>query len=132
MSPSRTARAGRVTGTFILLATALALVACATGGSMGASPISGVQALAGVWEGTLDIGAGDKRCTLTIGTDGKATIVGETLTAYGTVTVKDGKGRYDFPARSAGAVTLYESGTSRQLALKGDSGVFLVNVTRKP
>lgn len=132
MTTNGSGREGRVTLALVLAAIVLTLGACASGGAAGASAIAGVQALAGVWEGTLDIGAGDRRCTLTIGADGKATIVGETMTAYGTVTVKDGKGRYIFPARSEGAVTLYESGTARQLTLKGDSGVFLANVTRKP
>lgn len=132
MTTNGSGRAGRVTLALVLAAIALTLAACASGGGMGASPIAGVQALAGVWEGTLDIGAGERRCTLTIGADGRATIVGETMTAYGTVTVRDGKGRFVFPARSEGNVTLYESGSARQLTLKGDSGVFLANVARKP
>lgn len=86
--------------------------------------IASVADIAGAWTGTLEFGAGEQPCTLTIERDGRATLVGRTMTANGQVAVRDGKGTYSFPGRSDGTVTLYEGGGQRQLNLKGTSGVF--------
>lgn len=109
----------------MVVALALALAACATAGAKSAPmPISSVGALAGTWRGTLNIGAGDTPCTLTVSANGAAQIVGSALTANGTVTVQDGKGSYSFPGRSDGAVMLYDQGGKPQLHLDGRSGQF--------
>jgi hypothetical protein len=111
---------------------ALAVTACAAArGSGSAAPIPSVASIAGTWTGTIDFGAGDKDCTLMIEPGGRATIQAPTLTANGTVTVKDGKGSYDFPGRSQGTVTLYQDGGKRQLNLRGMGGVFDIWVTPK-
>ena len=111
---------------------ALAVTACASARSSGtATPIASVASIAGTWTGTIDFGAGDRPCTLTIQPGGQAAMVAPSLTANGTITVKDGKGSYEFPARSEGAVTLYQDGGKRQLHLKGLSGVFDAWVTPK-
>ena len=124
-----TRRTGLSTLGLLLLGT-VALAGCAT--SRAASPpkpIADVTTLAGVWRGTLEFGAGEQPCTLTIEPGGRATLVGRTMTVNGQVAARDGKGSYSFPGRSDGDLTLYESDGRRQLHLKGVSGVFDVWVT---
>lgn len=111
---------------------ALAVTACASGRASGtAAPITSVAAIAGTWTGTVEFGSGEQPCTLTIEPSGRATVQARTLTANGTVTVQGGKATYDFPARSQGAVTLYQDAGKRQLNLKGMGGVFDMWVTPK-
>ena len=100
---------------------ALAFTACATSKRTPPTPIASVAAIAGIWTGTLDFGAG---CTLTIEPSGVAQIVGQTMTATGRVAVREGAGTYDFPARSSGSLTLWATGSKRELVLKGTSGSF--------
>ena len=113
-------------GYFTLVLLVLGAVAgCAT--SRAASPpkaVGSVADLEGTRAGTLEFGAGEQPCTLTIERDGRAALVGRTMTANGQVAVRDGKATYSFPGRSDGNVTLYDSGGQRQLHLKGNSGVF--------
>ena len=108
----------------------LAIAACAA--QRASSPptaIRSVADIAGTWTGTLEFGAGEQPATLTIDPGGRASLVGRTMTVNGQVSVSDGKGTYDFPGRSNGAMTLYGTGAQRQLHLKGQSGVFDVWVT---
>jgi hypothetical protein len=116
----------------VVIAVALALAACAAAGGRSAPvPISSVGALAGTWRGTVNIGTGDLPCTLTLDPAGKAQIQGPAFTAFGTVTVKDGKGSYSFPGRSDGSATQYTEGGKPQLHLDGLSGQFQVWVTKQ-
>jgi hypothetical protein len=109
---------------------ALTISACAAArGSGTATPIASVASIAGTWTGTIEFGAGEQPCTLTIEPTGRAVVEARTMTQYGTVAVQGGKGTYSFPGRSEGAVTLYQDGGKRQLNLKGLGGVFDVWVT---
>ena len=124
-------RRGLGTSAVVLLVLgALAAGACAT--KRASSPpkaIGSVADVAGTWRGTVEFGAGEQNATLTIDPGGRATLVGSTLTVNGQVAVRDGNGTYNFPGRSDGVMTLYESDGQRQLHLKGNSGVFDVWVT---
>jgi hypothetical protein len=116
--------------TAVTLLVMLAITACAA--QRASSPptaIGSIADIAGTWTGTLEFGAGDQPATLTIDPGGRATLVGRTMTVNGQVSVRDGKGTYDFPGRSNGVMTLYGTGAQRQLHLKGQSGVFEVWVT---
>lgn len=109
---------------------ALAVTACASARSSGtATPIASVASIAGTWTGTIEFGAGEQPCTLTIEPSGRAVVEARTMTQYGTVTVQGGKSTYSFPGRSDGTVTLYQDGSKRQLNLKGMGGVFDIWVT---
>ena len=122
--------ARRVGHLMLVLLVLGAVAGCAT--SRASSPpkaVGGIADLAGAWAGTLEFGAGEQPCTLTIERDGRAAIVGRTVTANGQVDVRDGKATYSFPGRSDGSITLYDSGGQRQLHLKGTSGVFEAWVT---
>ena len=112
---------------------AMALSACATSTTKSnpPTPIASVADIAGAWTGTLEFGAGEQRCTLTIGPTGTAQIVGATMTATGTVAVRDGSATYDFPGRSSGSATLWVTGGKRELVLKGRSGTFEAHVNPK-
>ena len=118
-------------GHFTLVLLVLGAVAgCAS--SRASSPpkaVGSIAELAGAWTGTLEFGAGEQPCSLTIERDGRAAIQGRTMTANGQVAVSNGKATYSFPGRSDGSITLYDSGGQRQLHLKGTSGVFEAWVT---
>ncbi len=123
-------RVGHLTLVLLVLLVLGAVAGCAT--SRGSSPpraVGGIADLAGTWAGTLEFGAGEQPCTLTIERDGRAAIVGRTMTANGQVAVSNGRATYSFPGRSDGNITLYDSGGQRQLQLKGTSGVFEAWVT---
>jgi hypothetical protein len=110
----------------------LTLAGCATTGARAtALPIPDVGALAGTWRGTVNIGAGDSPCTLSIDPSGRAQIVGSSLTANGRVSVQNGRGTYDLPGRSEGSIELSEEGGKRQLHLRGRTGQFEVWVTKQ-
>ena len=130
---TRSMQTARSTGWLIALAAVvIAAGACASAPARTAStPIESVASIAGTWTGTLEFGAGEQPCTLTIESGGRAVIQGRTITQQGTVAVAGGKGTYSFPGRSDGTVTLYQDGGKRQLQLKGTSGVFDVLVTAK-
>ena len=116
----------------VLVMIALAAGACAAGRAAragAATPIDSVASIAGVWTGTLDFGAGEQACTLTIESTGRAVLQGSTVTLNGTVAVQGGKGTYSFPGRSDGAMTLYREGGKRELQLRGQSGALDVWVT---
>ena len=122
-------------GFVVILTVALLAGACASGAerraAVAGNPIESVASIAGTWEGTLEFGAGEQPCTLTIEPGGRAVIQGRTITQYGTVSVAQGKGSYSFPGRSDGTLTLYQDGGKRQLQLKGTSGTFDARVSPK-
>ena len=133
---NRSARAGDwATGLVLILMVALIAGACASREerlkAVAGAPIESVASIAGTWEGTLEFGAGEQRCTLTIEPGGRAIIQGQTITQYGTVAVAQGKGTYSFPGRSDGTLTLYQEGGKRQLQLKGTGGRFDARVSPK-
>jgi hypothetical protein len=108
--------------------------ACASGDGakrVAGTPIESVASIAGTWTGTLEFGAGEQSCTLTIEPGGHAVLQGRTITAHGSVSVNQGKGAYSFPGRSEGTLTLYQDGGKREMQLKGTSGVFDARVTPK-
>jgi hypothetical protein len=113
-----------------LLLAALAAGACAAArGGAPATPIANMASIAGSWRGTLDFGAGEQPCTLTIEPAGRAVLQGSTIRLDGTISVQGGKATYSFPGRSDGTVTLYQDGSKRELSLKGTSGALDVWVT---
>ena len=108
--------------------------ACASGDGakrVAGTPIESVASIAGTWTGTLEFGAGEQSCTLTIEPGGRAVLQARTVTLHGSVSVDKGKGAYAFPGRSEGTLTLYQEGGKRELQLKGTSGVFDARVTPK-
>ena len=121
-------RASRIVAIAVI---ALASTACATAKRTPPTPIASVAAIAGTWTGTLEFGTGEQQCTLTIQPNGTAQLVGRTMTATGTVAVRDGTGTYDFPARSSGSLTLWATDGKRELVLKGTSGTFEAYLTPK-
>ena len=113
-----------------LFLVALAGGACATArGRAPATPIANMASIAGSWRGTLDFGAGEQVCTLTIEPGGRAVLQGSTIRLDGTVSVQESTATYSFPGRSDGTVTLYQDGSKRELNLKGTSGSLDVWVT---
>lgn len=108
-------------GGFALLVMVLAVLAgCAS--SMQAArgaPITDIDLLAGKWAGTMTPGSdGQDAFYLTITPDRKLTAAWGANTAWGTVTLQDGKATYQMePFEHEGTMTLYLDGARKTLVL---------------
>src|SRR5205814_10143638 len=89
----------------------------------GAAPVDGVSVLAGTWTGTVrpgHWGVADP-FDLTITPDGQLTATGDSNAAWGTVTVQDGRARFEMsPAVHEGTIRLYQRGSTRELVLEDE------------
>jgi len=107
----------------VLLAATLILAGCASMQAATSAPIDGLSALAGTWTGTVTPGhwgVADP-FNLTITPDGQLTATWDSNTAWGTVTVQDGRARFEMePTLHEGSIRLYQGGRTRELVLEDD------------
>ena len=107
----------------VLLAATLILAGCASMQAATSAPIDGLSALAGTWTGTVTPGhwAVADPFNLTITPDGQLTATWDSNTAWGTVTVQDGRARFEMePTLHEGSIRLYQGGRTRELVLEDD------------
>ena len=107
----------------VLLAATLILAGCASMQAATSAPIDGLSALAGTWTGTVTPGhwgVADP-FNLTITPDGQLTATWDSNTAWGTVTVQDGRARFEMsPTVHEGTIRLYQRGSTRELVLEDE------------
>src|SRR5438477_3436496 len=108
----------------VWLAAAVVFVAgCATMQAEPSAPIDGMSALAGTWTGTVTPGhwgVADP-FNLTITPDGHLTATWDSNTAWGTVTVQNGRARFEMsPTVHEGTIRLYQRGSTRELVLEDE------------
>ena len=108
----------------VLLAAAVVFSAgCASMQAARSAPIDGMSALAGMWTGTVTPGhwgVADP-FNLTITPDGQLTATWDSNTAWGTVTVQDGRARFEMsPTVHEGTIRLYQRGSTRELVLEDE------------
>ena len=112
-----------------VLAAMVAVVAgCASLPAAAGVPIADIGEIAGKWAGTVT--PGDEPFYLAITPGGALTATWGANMAWGTVTVRDGKGTFEMqPALREGTVTLYTDGGIRRLVLDDQWGSFNARVT---
>ena len=108
----------------VLLAAAVVFSAgCASMQAARSAPIDGMSALAGTWTGTVTPGhwgVADP-FNLTITPDGHLTATWDSNTAWGTVTVQNGRARFEMsPTVHEGTIRLYQRGSTRELVLEDE------------
>jgi hypothetical protein len=107
----------------ILLAAAVVFSAGCASMQAGSAPIDGMSALAGTWTGTVTPGHWGlaDQFNLTITPDGHLTATWDSNTAWGTVTVQDGRARFEMsPTVHEGTIRLYQRGSTRELVLEDE------------
>jgi hypothetical protein len=107
----------------VLLAAAVVFSAGCASMRAGSAPIDGVSALAGTWTGTVTPGHWGlaDQFNLTITPDGHLTATWDSNTAWGTVTVQDGRARFEMsPTVHEGTIRLYQRGSTRELVLEDE------------
>ena len=118
--------------TAALTAALLLLVGCATTRLYVAGiPISGASALAGRWAGTVTPGrwSAQDPFALTITPDGQLTATWDSDTAWGNITIQNGRATFGMhPPVYEGTVRLYENGGQRELVLEDDWQSFKARV----
>ena len=95
------------------------------------APIDGTSAIAGTWTGTVTPGRWGLAdpFNLTITPDGQLTATWDSNTAWGTVTVRNGRASFEMhPTLHEGSVRLYEDGGTRQLVLQDEWQFFVARV----
>jgi len=110
-------------GSVLLAATIVFSAGCASMQAVPGAPIDGVSALAGTWTGTVTPGhwAVADPFNLTITPDGQLTATWDSNTAWGTVTVQDGRARFEMhPTLYEGTIRLYQEGRTRELVLEDE------------
>src|SRR5437773_9189917 len=116
----------------VLLAAAVVFSAgCASMQAARSAPIDGMSALAGTWTGTVTPGHWGLAdpFNLTITPDGQLTATWDSNTAWGTVTVRNGRASFEMhPTLYEGSIRLYEDGGTRQLVLQDEWQFFLARV----
>jgi hypothetical protein len=101
----------------LLLAATLGLLGCASIQGATWSPIDGVSAVAGTWTGTVTPGhwAVADPFTITITPDGQLTAKWDSNTAWGKVTVANGRATFEMePTIFEGTIRLFESGGGKR------------------
>ena len=100
-------------GSVLLAAAVVLLAGCASMRAVDGAPIDGTSAIAGTWTGTVTPGRWGLAdpFNLTITPDGQLTATWDSNTAWGTVTVRNGRASFEMHP------TLYEDGGRRQLIL---------------
>ena len=110
-------------GSVVLAATVVLFAGCASMQAARSAPIDGTSALAGTWRGTVTPGhwgVADP-FNLTITPDGQLTATWDSNTAWGTVTVQDGRARFEMhPTLHEGSIRLYQAGRTRELVLQDE------------
>ena len=110
-------------GSVLVAATVVFSAGCASIQAGRSAPIDGMSALAGRWTGTVTPGhwgVADP-FNLTITPDGQLTATWDSNTAWGTVTVQDGRARFEMsPTLYEGTIRLYEGGRTRELVLEDE------------
>ena len=110
-------------GTWGVLAMVFALVAlggCGSVPSAKGTPITSIDQIAGKWAGTINPGppSGEDAFYLTISPDRKLVATWGGNTAWGTVSLKDGRASFEMqPPVYEGSITLYDEGDRRSLVL---------------
>jgi hypothetical protein len=108
----------------VLLAVTVVFVAgCASMQAVPSAPIEGLSALAGTWTGTVTPGHWGvvDPFNLTITPDGQLTATWDSNTAWGTVTVQDGRARFEMhPTLHEGSIRLYQGGRTPELVLQDE------------
>ena len=107
----------------LLAATIVFSAGCASMQAGRSAPIDGMSALAGTWTGTVTPGhwgVADP-FNLTITPDGQLTATWDSSTAWGRVTVQDGRARFEMsPTLHEGTIRLYQRGSTRELVLEDE------------
>ena len=107
----------------LLAATIVFSAGCASMQAGRSAPIDGMSALAGTWTGTVTPGHWGvaDQFNLTITPDGHLTATWDSNTAWGTVTVQDGRARFEMsPTVHEGTIRLYQRGSTRELVLEDE------------
>jgi hypothetical protein len=110
-------------GSVLLAAAVVFSAGCASMQAGRSAPIDGMSALAGTWTGTVTPGhwAVADPFNLTITPDGQLTANWDSSTAWGTVTVQDGRARFEMhPTLHEGSIRLYQQGHTRELVLQDE------------
>jgi uncharacterized protein YndB with AHSA1/START domain len=110
-------------GSVVAAAAFVFLAGCASMQSVAGVPIDGTIALAGTWTGTVTPGHWGVMdpFNLTITPDGRLTATWDSDTAWGTVTVENGRATFEMhPTIYEGTIRLYESGGTRELILQDE------------
>ena len=125
----------------LVIALAIGLGGCATAATSGTPvAITDVKQLAGHWTGWAFMPQVSGSTVTTIRPDGTftaSTNYAGTSDVYGTISVRDGKARYETTARQqvgvfvtpSGTVQLYESGSKRILRGQSDDGLVKFNAS---
>lgn len=119
----------------LALLAAIGLGACASAQSARGTPITSIDQIAGKWAGTISPGppSGSDAFYLTISPDRKLVATWGGNTAWGTVTLKDGRARFEMePPLLEGSIILYEDGGRRSLALNELWATFTAQVRPQP
>jgi hypothetical protein len=97
----------------------MTLAGCASIQAARGAPITDINLLVGKWAGTMTPGSdGQDAFYLTITPDRKLTAAWGPNTAWGTVTLQDGKATYQMePLEYEGTMTLYLDGPKKTLVL---------------
>ena len=116
-----------------LVAVALvSLAGCASIQARTSVPIEGTSALVGTWTGTVTPGhwaVGDP-FALTITPDGHLTAKWDSNTAWGTVSVQNGRATFEMsPTEHYGTILLYDRGGQRELVLEDEVQSLIATVT---
>src|SRR3989475_10801042 len=110
-------------GSVLLAASVVFSAGCASLQTAASAPINGTSAIAGTWTGTVTPGhwgVADP-FNLTITPDGHLTATWDSNTAWGTVTVQDGRARFEMsPTVHEGTIRLYQGGRTRELVLQDE------------
>ena len=107
----------------LLAATIVFSAGCASMQAGRSAPIDGMSALAGTWTGTVTPGHWGvaDQFNLTITPAGQLTATWDSNTAWGTVTVQDGRARFEMsPTVHEGTIRLYQGGRTRELVLQDE------------
>jgi hypothetical protein len=110
-------------GSALLAAAVVFSAGCASMQAGRSAPIDGMSALAGTWTGTVTPGHWGlaDQFNLTITPDGHLTATWDSNTAWGTVTVQDGRARFEMsPTVHEGTIRLYQRGSTRELVLEDE------------
>jgi uncharacterized protein YceK len=107
----------------LVVATVVVLAGCGSIRPATSSPIDGPSAIAGTWTGTATPGhwAVADSFTVTITPEGQLTATWDSYTAWGTVTVEQGRATFEMsPPLFEGTVRLYQDGGKRELVLEDE------------
>ena len=115
----------------LLVATLVIMAGCGSIKPARGVPITDIDLIAGKWAGTMTPGpSGEQAFYLTIAPDRKLTAAWGPNTAWGTVTLQNGRATYSMePGVYEGTITLYVDGDRRTLVMDDTFASFNAQVT---